>query len=61
MINVVTDYNTIGYYVSSDSAEGFQLELMKALEKEWGIKVNLFLENSLMRIWRDYCHCGTTW
>lgn len=47
MINVVTDYNTIGYYVSSDSAEGFQLEMIKALEKEWGIKVNLFLENSL--------------
>jgi membrane-bound lytic murein transglycosylase MltF len=46
-LNVVTDYNSIGYYVSGDSTRGFQLEMMEALEKEWGIKVNLFLENSL--------------
>lgn len=46
-LNVVTDYNSIGYYVSGDSTQGFQLEMMEALEKEWGIKVNLFLENSL--------------
>lgn len=47
VLNVVTDYNAIGYYVSGDSARGFQLEMMRALEKEWGVKVNLFLENSL--------------
>ena len=46
-LNVVTDYNTIGYFVSGDSTRGFQLEMMEALEKEWGIKVHLFLENSL--------------
>ena len=46
-MNVVTDYNSIGYYVSGDTALGFQLEMMHALEKEWGVKVNLFLENSL--------------
>lgn len=46
-MNVVTDYNSIGYYVSGDTALGFQLEMMQALEKEWGVKVNLFLENSL--------------
>ena len=46
-LNAVTDYNSIGYYVSGDTARGFQLEMMQALEKEWGIKVNLFLENSL--------------
>jgi len=46
-LNVVTDYNSIGYYVSGDSALGFQFEMMDALEKEWGIKVHLFLENSL--------------
>ena len=27
--------------------QGFQLEMMQALESEWGIEVNLFLENSL--------------
>ena len=46
-LNVVTDYNSIGYFVSGDSTRGFQLEMMRALEEEWGVKVNLFLENSL--------------
>lgn len=46
-LNVVTDYNSIGLYVSGDSLQGFQREMILALEKEWGIKVNLFLENSL--------------
>jgi len=46
-MNVVTDYNSIGYFVSGDTALGFQLEMMRALEEEWGVKVNLFLENSL--------------
>ncbi|MBK5196078.1 MAG: transporter substrate-binding domain-containing protein, partial [Proteiniphilum sp.] len=46
-LNVVTDYNSIGYFVSGDTARGFQLEMMEALENEWGVKVNLFLEYSL--------------
>lgn len=46
-LNVVTDYNSIGYFVSGDTVKGFQLEMMQALEKEWGVEVNLFLENSL--------------
>ena len=46
-MNVVTDYNSIGYYVSGDSAIGFQLDLLRALEEDWNLKVNLFLENSL--------------
>lgn len=46
-LNVVTDYNSIGYYVSGDSTQGFQLEMMRALEHEWGVQVHLFLENSL--------------
>lgn len=46
-LNVVTDYNSIGLYVSGDTLQGFQREMILALEKEWGIKVNLFLENSL--------------
>lgn len=46
-LNVATDYNSIGYFVSGDTVRGFQLEMMHALEKEWGIRVNLFLENSL--------------
>jgi len=39
VINIVTDYNSIGYYVSGDTIAGFQYELTKALERDWGIKV----------------------
>ena len=46
-LNAVTDYNSIGYFVHGDTVQGFQLEMIQALEKEWGIGVNLFLENSL--------------
>ena len=46
-LNVVTDYNSIGYFVSGDTALGFQLEMMRELEQEWKVKVNIFLENSL--------------
>ena len=47
ILNIVTDYNSVGYYVSGDSIMGFQFEMVKALEKAWGIKTALFLENSL--------------
>lgn len=46
-LNVVTDYNSIGYYVSGDSVLGFQYEMMRALEEAWSVKVTVFLENSL--------------
>lgn len=46
-LNVVTDYNAIGYFVSGDSVLGFQYELLKALETSWNVKVNVFLENNL--------------
>lgn len=46
-MNVVTDYNTIGYFVSGDTIQGFQYELINALQKEWGIDINIFLENNL--------------
>lgn len=46
-LNVVTDYNSIGYFVESDSVAGFQYEMLRALEKSWNVKLNIFLENSL--------------
>ena len=46
-MNVVTDYNTIGYFISGDTVEGFQYEMINALTKEWGIHINIFLENNL--------------
>ncbi len=47
VLNIVTDYNSVGYFVSGDSIMGFQYEIIKPLERDWAIKVNLFLENSL--------------
>ena len=47
VLNVVTDYNTLGYRVSGDTVVGFQYELIRAIERDWEIDVNLFLENSL--------------
>ena len=46
-LNVVTDYNSFGYFVSGDTIDGFQYEMIKRLENDWGIKVNIFLENRL--------------
>jgi membrane-bound lytic murein transglycosylase MltF len=47
VLNVVTEYNSIDYYVSGDSIAGFQYELCKYVEKRSGLKVNIRLENNL--------------
>ena len=46
-LNVATGYSPVGYYVSGDSVKGFQYELIRALGDAWGLKVNIFLGNSL--------------
>ncbi|MDO5665496.1 MAG: transporter substrate-binding domain-containing protein [Bacteroidia bacterium] len=46
-LNIVTNYNSVGYHVSGDTIAGFQYELIKALERDWKLKVNIFLENNL--------------
>ena len=47
VLNVVTDYSSIGYFVSGDTISGFQHYMIKQLERDWGIKVSIYLENSL--------------
>jgi membrane-bound lytic murein transglycosylase MltF len=47
ILNIVTEYNLVDYYVSGDSITGMQYELCKYVEKRSGLKVNIFLENSL--------------
>jgi membrane-bound lytic murein transglycosylase MltF len=47
MLNIVTDYHSIGYFVSGYSIAGFQYEMIRALEREWGIPVAIFIENGL--------------
>ena len=46
-INIVTDYNAVGYYVSGDSTVGVQYDLIKKLERDWDVNATIFLENSL--------------
>jgi len=47
ILNVVTEYNSVDYYVSGDSVAGFQYELCKYIAKQSGLTVHLFLENDL--------------
>jgi len=47
VLNIVTEYNLVDYYVSGDSVTGMQYDLCKYIEKRSGLKVNIFLENSL--------------
>ena len=47
ILRIVTEYNSVGYYVSGDTIEGFQYELCKAIEKISGLAVEIYLENNL--------------
>ena len=47
ILRIVTEYNSIGYYVSGDTIEGFQYDLCKAIEKISGLTVEIYLENDL--------------
>ena len=47
VLNVVTEYNSVGYYVSGDSIAGTQYDLCRYIERRSGVKVRIALENSL--------------
>jgi len=47
ILRIVTEYNSIGYYVSGDTIEGFQYKLSKAIEKISGLTVEIHLENNM--------------
>jgi membrane-bound lytic murein transglycosylase MltF len=47
VLNVVTEYNSVDYYLSGDSIAGLQYELCKYIEKCSGLEVKIFLENNL--------------
>ncbi|MDR2843612.1 MAG: transporter substrate-binding domain-containing protein [Candidatus Symbiothrix sp.] len=47
VLNIVTEYNSIGYYVSGDSIAGLQYKLCRYIEQRSGLKVHLSLENNL--------------
>jgi membrane-bound lytic murein transglycosylase MltF len=46
-LKVVTEYNSVGYYVSGDSIAGMQYDLCRYIERRSGLKVRIALENSL--------------
>jgi membrane-bound lytic murein transglycosylase MltF len=48
-LRVVTDYNSTGYYVSGDTIAGFNCELLKVIEQYSGLKVEVEVENDLMK------------
>jgi len=49
ILNVVTEYNSIGYYVSGDTIAGIQYELCRYIEKRSGLQVRITPEN----IWEN--------
>ena len=59
IINVVTEYNSIGYYVSGDTLAGVQYELCRYIEKRSGLQVHITpennWENSLKRLEDNTC------
>ena len=53
VLRIATEYNSLDYYTSGDTIEGFQYHLCKAIEKLSGIPVEIYVENSL-----DDCIAG---
>jgi membrane-bound lytic murein transglycosylase MltF len=47
VLNIVTEYNQSGYFVSGDSTLGFQNDLCKAISGISGLDVQIFLDMSL--------------
>jgi membrane-bound lytic murein transglycosylase MltF len=47
VLNVVTEYNSVDYYVTGDSVSGFQYELCKYIGKHSGLTIRIYLENNM--------------
>jgi len=47
ILNVVTEYNSIDFYVDGDTIAGFQYELCRFIDKCSGLTVQIHLENNL--------------
>lgn len=47
VLHIVTDYNSVGYYVSGDSIAGFNHELIELLRTLTPLEIEVFLESSL--------------
>lgn len=47
VLHIVTDYNSVGYFVSGDTIAGFNYELIKLMESYIPLKIEVLLESSL--------------
>lgn len=47
MLNIVTDYNSIGYYVSGDTVSGFNHDLIQLLKLYTPLNIEVHLETSI--------------
>lgn len=47
VIRIVTDYNSVGYFVSGDTIAGFNYELINLLGNSFSLKPEITLESSL--------------
>ncbi len=47
ILRIVTEYNSLDYYISGDTIEGLQYQLCKTVEKASGIPVEIYIENNL--------------
>lgn len=47
VLNVVTEYNSINYYIFKGQPRGFQYELLKGFADEVGLKLNIEVDNDV--------------
>jgi membrane-bound lytic murein transglycosylase MltF len=47
VLNIVTEYNSVDYYVSGDSIAGVQYDLANYVKERSGLEVKIHLENNL--------------
>lgn len=47
VLNIVTDYNSVGYFVSEDTIAGFNYELIQLLKSYIPLKIEVSLESNL--------------
>ncbi|MDR1879998.1 MAG: transporter substrate-binding domain-containing protein [Tannerellaceae bacterium] len=52
ILRLVTEYGLSGYYVSGDTIEGFQYELIRAIARVSGLEVHTALETTLAESFR---------
>lgn len=47
ILRIAVDYNQTSYYVSGDTIAGFEYELCRSLEQDYGLRVEIYPETSL--------------